>query len=99
MTEQEYVAYLRDSIHKNYVNTHIGKPDDKHKYRTEGLIHAARLLGLLTATEINHIIESEHHRVFDESVAERKARKASFEKLKEESIDDYFEVPAIERLR
>lgn len=99
MTEQEYLAFLRDSIRKSYLNTQEGRPDDKHKYRTEGLIHAARLMVMLSATEITDMIEKEHQDVFGESVAARKARLASFEKLKEESIDDYFEVPAIQRKR
>lgn len=99
MTATEYRAYLKETIRKSYENTHSGKPDDKHKYRTEGLIHAARLLGLLSTEDIREIIEVEHQRVFGESVSERKARTAYFEKLKEESIDEYWEIPAIERNR
>ncbi|WP_218310301.1 hypothetical protein [Alteromonas antoniana] len=99
MTEQEYLTYLQDSVRKSYLNTQEGRPDDKHKYRTEGLIHAARLLGILSVAGITEMIEKEHQDVFGESVAERKARLATFEKLKEESIDDYFEVPAIQRKR
>lgn len=99
MTEQEYAEFLQEAIRKSYLNTHKGKPDDKHKYRTEGLIHAARLLGVLSASAIQEMIEAEHQRVFGESVAERKARIASFETLKESSIDDYYKVPAIERMR
>ncbi|WP_414829961.1 hypothetical protein [Alteromonas sp. H39] len=99
MTATEYREYLEDAIRRNLENTHAGRPDDKHKYRTEGLIHAARLLGLLSTEVIRDMIENEHQRVFGESVAERKARTTSFEKLKETSIDEYWEIPAIDRMR
>ncbi|MEE1675026.1 hypothetical protein SNR37_000348 [Agarivorans aestuarii] len=51
--------------------TRAGKPDDKLKYRVEGLLHAAKLLGLLSTEQVSAIIESEHQAVFDESVSER----------------------------
>lgn len=99
MTAAEYRDYLKEAIRKNFENTHAGRPDEKQKYRTEGLIHAARLLGLLSTESISDMIETEHQRVFGESVAERKARRSSFEKLRETSIDEYWEIPAIERKR
>lgn len=65
--------------------------------KTEGLLQAARLLGVMDSDEVNQLIDNEHINVFGETVHQRKERKKSLAELKEVSPDDYFSIPAIER--
>jgi hypothetical protein len=97
MTKTQFLDYCRREITKSFENTQSKKPDDKQKYRTEGILHAARLMDIATADEINKMIETEHQKVFGESVEKRLARKSKLAKLKDISLDDYFDIPAIER--
>ena len=95
MTPDDYLAFCQKEVRKSFESTRAGQPDDKLKYRAEGLFHAARLLGLVSAEELNAIIEAEHQAVFGESVAARQARKAALTKLKETDPDAYFDIPAV----
>lgn len=97
MNREEYIEYCRDELVTSFENTLSGKPDDKQKHRTEGLLQAARLLGVMDSDEVTQLIEREHFNVFGETVQERKKRKKSLAELKEVSPDDYFSIPAIER--
>ncbi|WP_026843429.1 hypothetical protein [Brumicola pallidula] len=97
MTQTQFLDYCRSELLKSLNNTKSRKPDDKQKYRTEGLLHAARLLDLMSAEEVSELIETEHQSVFGESVYQRQARKSKLAKLKDMSQDDYFDIPAIER--
>ncbi|MFC4700046.1 hypothetical protein ACFO4O_07765 [Glaciecola siphonariae] len=97
MTSDEFIAHCRNEIMITYQAIKDGKPDDKQKYRTEGLIHAAKLLGLLSSKEQKDLIEDVHMQYFGESVAERRARKKSISDLKEQSPEAYFDIPAIVR--
>ena len=99
MDFDSFLDYLRDEIVATFKLAKAGRPDDKHKYRTEGLIQAARKLGLLTHEQASDLVEREHQMVFGCSVAERKGKKAELAKLKETSPDQYYEMPAYERLR
>lgn len=97
MNREEYIEYCRQELVTSFKNTHSGKRDDKQKHRTEGLLQAARLLGVIDSDDVNQLIEDEHFNVFGETVQERKERKKSLAELKEVSPDDYFSIPAIER--
>jgi hypothetical protein len=97
MTQTQFLDYCRRELLKSLNNTKSRKPDDKQKYRTEGLLHAARMLDLMSAEEVSELIETEHQSVFGESVEQRQARKSKLAKLKDMSQDDYFDIPAIER--
>lgn len=97
MTETQFIEYCRIELIKSLHNTKARKLDDKQKYRTEGLLHAARMMKLMTAEEVNKMIETEHQHVFGESVNQRQVRKSQLAKLKDMSSDDYFDIPAIER--
>ena len=97
MKNDEFIDYCRAELLKAFENTKARNPDDKHKFRTEGLLQAAKLLGIMSSTEINDLFSSEHIKVFGESVEQRRARKLSLTELKENSPDVYFQIPAIER--
>ena len=63
------------------------------------MFQAARLLGVMTSAEIKETYEQVHQDVFGESIEARRARKSLLSKMKTESPDDYFDIPAIERKR
>lgn len=98
MQANEFIEYCRSEINKIYQNSIEGKPDDKHKHRTEGLLQALRHLDILTQAQIGQMVEDEHQAVFGVSVAERKAQKALLAALKNTDPDKYYEIPAIERM-
>lgn len=97
MTNEKYIGYPQSELTKSFENTKAGKTDNKQKFRTEGLMHAARLLGVLSSDEVQAMMEQVHVSVFEESIADRATRKASLTQLKETSPDDYFDIPAIRR--
>ncbi|MDP5029585.1 MAG: hypothetical protein NWQ54_05865 [Paraglaciecola sp.] len=97
MEHRAFIDYCRAELTKTFENIKQSKANNQHKFRTEGLLQAAKLLNILTPCEISKMIEDEHLSVFGESVQQRQARKSSLAELKEKSPDAYFEIPAIER--
>ncbi|WP_220719442.1 hypothetical protein [Agarivorans litoreus] len=83
MDKENYLVFCKAELRSVFLSTKAGKPDNKLKYRVEGLFHAAKLLGLLSTEQANAIIESEHQAVFGESVSERLKRKTQLKQLKE----------------
>jgi hypothetical protein len=96
---EAYISTCRSEITKVYQLTKDGKPDDILKHRTEGFIRAGIFLKLFSAQDAQHLMEIQHLAIFGESVEERKKRKASFEQLKIDDPDKYFDEPAINRKR
>ncbi|MDC8829292.1 hypothetical protein [Alteromonas gilva] len=100
MNATQYLQHCREEVRKNFQRVQAGQPDEKQKSRIEGLLHAARLLELVSLEELNALIEEEHQAVYGESVAQRKdrlARKTTLDELKENDPDAYFAIPAVER--
>jgi hypothetical protein len=97
MTEIQFLDYCHSELVKSLSNTKSRKPDDKQKCRTEGLLHAARMLEIISVEEVSDMIDIEHQSVFGESLEQRQARKSKLAKLKDMSQDDYFDIPAIDR--
>lgn len=97
MDTQAFLAYCRTEVKKSFENTRAGTADDKHKYRTEGLLHSARLLELISLDELQAMIEEEHQVIFGEGVQERKARREKLMDLKDNDPEKFLEVPAIQR--
>ncbi|WP_026376076.1 hypothetical protein [Aestuariibacter salexigens] len=97
MQPEEFLAYIRQEIRASFINARQRKVDDKHKYRTEGLIQAAKLLLGVSKDELQDLVEREHMAVFGESIAERKVRKDELRALKELDEDEYYDIPAIIR--
>ncbi len=100
MTAEEYLHHMRKELHASLLAARAGAPDMARKHRTEGLMQAARLLGLASADVLEQMIEQEHLKVFGESVATRRARRArkdALSALKQQCPDAYFDIPAIER--
>ncbi|WP_340676727.1 hypothetical protein [Paraglaciecola sp.] len=99
MDVERYIANCRNEIYKIYQLTKDGKPDDVLKHRIEGFIQAGIFLDLITPQDAKLMMENIHLEIFGESVEERKKRKASFEQLKVNDPDKYFDEPAINRKR
>lgn len=97
MEDIEFVEFCRKELAKSFKNARAGKKDDKHRYRTEGLMQAARLLGLISKHELEAMMEEEHISVFGETIESRTKRKVVLKSLKEQNPDEYYEIPAIDR--
>ncbi len=97
MTPDDYLVFCQKEVRKSFERTKTGQPDDKLKYRAEGLLYAARLLVLASAEDVKSMLEVEHQSVFGESIAARQERKAALTELKETDPDAYFDIPAVER--
>jgi len=97
MQAEEFKGYCRAQLTLGFQHILAGKYDEKHKYRTEGLLQAARMLGIMSTEEVTGMIEQTHFEVFGETVAARKARKDSLAQLKDSAPDEYYDIPAIYR--
>ncbi len=97
MEPKEFIEHCRHQLVQSYQNTLNGQVDEKQKYRTEGMFHAARLLGLMDVEQIQAMFEQEHLACFGESSAERQQRKKAMMALKAEDPEAYFAIPTIER--
>lgn len=97
MDSHAFIDYCQQQLNENFERTYQGKPDDKLKYRTEGLLQAARLLEIMTDSQIKDMIETQHMAVFGESVEDRRSRKRSLAELKLNDPDAFYEIPPIQR--
>lgn len=98
MNNQAFITYCRSQIAKSFQLTREGIKDSKQKYRAEGLLQAARLLDILSKEDIDSMMEEQHLAVFGESMTERSNRKIGLETLKHQHPDEYYEIPAIQRM-
>ncbi|MBA6391579.1 hypothetical protein H4J38_12460 [Colwellia sp. BRX10-3] len=48
--------------------------NDKQKFRTEGFIHAVKVLAIISHEDAAEVMEQAHSEVFGESIAARKNR-------------------------
>jgi hypothetical protein len=99
MDTARYIATCRSEIHKVYQLTKDGKPNEQIKATTEGFVRTGVFLGVITPQEAKSLVDTIHLEIFGESVEERKKRQASFEQLKVDDPDKYFDEPAINRKR
>jgi hypothetical protein len=97
MDKQAFTKYCADQLNAVFIAAKKGKTDDKLKHRSEGLLLAGELLGVITKSEASELIEQEHIAVFGETSAQRAERKNSLQAIKNKSPDAYFDIPAIER--
>lgn len=97
MHAEEFIGYCRSQLMLGFQHILAGKYDEKHKYRTEGLLQAVRVLGIMSTEEVTRLIEQTHLEVMGETVAARKARKDSLAQLKDNAPDEYYDIPAIYR--
>ena len=97
MTEQQFLDYCQSELLKSLHNTKARQVNDQQKHRTEGLLQGARLMGIIKAEEVALMIDKAHLAVFGETVEQRHAVKSKLLKLTDMSMDDYFDIPAIER--
>lgn len=97
MDNSKFIEYCKAELYKSFSNTKSGKLDNTQRHRTEGLLHAAQLLEILNPSDIQSMIDSEHMDVFGESIESRKNRKEKITKLGDAQLDEYFDIPAIER--
>ena len=97
MDKQAFTTYCADQLRAVFIAAKKGKTDDKLKHRSEGLLLAGELLGVITKSEASELIEREHITVFGETTAQRAERKNGLQALKRKSPDAYFDIPAIER--
>ncbi|GAB3025362.1 hypothetical protein GCM10027098_22370 [Bowmanella dokdonensis] len=94
---QRLIDHCQQQLLAVYQQVRTGKPNLKQQYRLEGVIHAARLLNILSEEQARQMMESAHYQVFGESIEQRQARKARVNQLKDKSWDAFYDEPAINR--
>ncbi len=99
MNKQKYLESCEVQLLSLFELAKKHKKDDKQKYRTEGFIHAGRLLGLISDEEAKTLMEAAHFEVFGESMASRQNRKATLQEAIEQGDDNYLNIPAYERVK
>jgi hypothetical protein len=99
MDKQNFISACNSQLITVFEKAKNHQKDDRQKHRTEGFIYAGVMLGLITNEEANDILDKSHFEVFGESIASRKARKASIKEAVARGDDDYINIPAYDRAR
>ncbi|WP_339724777.1 hypothetical protein [uncultured Paraglaciecola sp.] len=97
MNFQEYSAYCYSQLVQVFNNTLKGQPDDKLKFRTEGLLQAGKLLGYLSREDATELMNMAHIEVFGQTIEDRKNHKENIKKALTDDGSDFFTIPAYER--
>ena len=97
MDKTAFIDYCTNQLNQVFVATKQGKPDDKRKHQTEGLLRAAELLNILSRAQAITLVEDEHVKVFGITPEQRAEKKQFLKDVKEASSQDFFEIPAIQR--
>jgi len=97
MNKEEYSAYCYAQLLQVFSHIHKGQKDDKLKFRTEGLLQAGKLLGLLSHLDAAELMDKAHIEVFGQSIEGRKNYKENVKKALDDDNSDLFNIPAYQR--
>jgi len=97
MKKEDYLCCCYDQLLKIFEPTKLHIKDDKQKFRTEGFIHAGKMLGVITNEDAVSIMEQAHFKVFGVSIDARRNRKVSLKEAVARGDDDFINIPAYER--
>jgi hypothetical protein len=97
MNNEEYTAYCYSQLLQVFTNTHKGQKNDKLQFRTEGLLQAGKLLGLLGRADAAALMDKAHLAVFGQTIEGRKNYKENVKKALVDDNNDFFNIPAYER--
>ena len=98
INKQQYLTSCYEQLLAIFSHAKQLKKDEQQKFRAEGFIHAGKCLGIISHQEAIEMMEKAHFEVFAESIASRRARKASLKAAIASGDDDYINIPAYERL-
>ncbi|MFT4994274.1 MAG: hypothetical protein ACI965_001297 [Paraglaciecola sp.] len=93
MNKEEYAAYCYGQLLQVFNATHKRQQDDKAKYRTEGLLQAGKLLGLLSRVEAAELMEKAHLKVFGQTIDGRKIYNDQVKNALNDKNSDFFNIP------
>jgi hypothetical protein len=74
------------------------KVDDAMKHRIQGFINAGEFLNIVTREQAIQLIDIAHLEVFGVTKEQRKSRKTSMKSALKGEDENYFDIPAIERM-
>ena len=97
MNKYQYLDCCKEQLLKVFKLTKNYKKDDQLKYRTEGFIHAGKVLGVISHEEAVDAISQAHFQVFGESIESRQNRKASLKEAVAKGDENFINIPAYER--
>lgn len=94
MSREDYFDLLDSQLREIFtIRKHGHQVPERERFRSEGYMHAARVLGLATAEELQVRMEQIHLKVFGITIAERMRRDRD-----NPSLDsDYLDIPTIIR--
>jgi len=98
-TKEVFQQEALSRLIKLFQHSKTSKTDQKNKHRLEGFLHAGEYLGLITHEEGIDMLEQAHFEVFGESIKQKQARKAQYRTALNSDDLDFFDTPAIERLK
>ena len=94
MNTETYFSLLQRQLHEIFtIRKHGSKVPEREKYRCEGFMHAARVLGVADGAELLARMEQAHLAVFGITIAERQQREGSGVTLD----DDFLDIPTVIR--
>ena len=99
MTKQEYLDCCYQQLLKIFQLASQHKKDDKQKFRTEGFIHAGKVLGIISHKEAAAVMSQAHFDVFGQSIDAHRNQKTSLRAAIERGDDSYIDIPAYVRAK
>ena len=99
MEKKAFIEYCAQQLNQVFTATKQGKPNLKLKHQTEGLLRAGELLDIISREQAAVLIEKTHVDVFGVTPLERAERKKSLQDIKDFSSNDFFDIPAIQRMK
>ena len=99
MTKEEYLSHCYIQLKAIFELAKNNKKDDKQKFRTEGFIHAGKVIGLISNEDALMVMEKAHFDVFGESINLRKNRKENIKNAIAKGDENFINIPAYERLQ
>ncbi len=99
MNKTEYLHCCYEQLVKVFELASQYKKDNKQKYRTEGFMHAGKVLGVISHEDAVAVMEQAHFDVFGETIDDRRSRKASLKEAIARGDNDFINIPAYERCK
>lgn len=93
-----YNQTLTDCFVRYFQSVQIGSTDVELKLRIQGFIQAGEALAIINKERANDIMEQAHFSVFGLTIVQRQDKKSAFKKALKERDENYFELPAYERM-
>lgn len=97
MNKAEFLKLVETQLSEVFKQVQIGNRPDKQKYRTEGFMHAGRVLDIVDDAELTELMEKVHSGIFGMTIKEREQKKLELAQQLEDDDYEMLDVPTFIR--